>query len=592
MGWVPMTKFPRSQFFKFFVVGSAVLVGVGLPAHAAHALDVPNTTPTITAPVSETFDGGDVVISATSTAPTVQFRWNGTPIGGPVSVVDGSASTSFDTWGWSNGSLFVITAADCNDAGCGATTSVEFHSLNAAPVLTAPTNSETTSSLPTLTATRDGGGIAFGVDTEQVDLDTTPPFAFTFTTPLSGGQHIVWARGCDAAGTVCVGGEADAVIYVPALHPSITSATSRFSPNGDGRGDTATVNFSLPDAESVSWTVTNYLDTVVRGPTQLGAFAAGSHSLHWNGLNNADVRVPDGGYTLTLSTTATIDGAPYSGTVSKSITVDTVAPTLGLPTGRNVTFYPVHDGYRDAFASKVSDDSTGSLSLLILTTTGHAIRVLSRTNSGPGTFSLSWDGKNSGGHLVPAGTYHFRWDAQDRAGNRSQGSTYKLVVSLRHLVVKTATLTEHGSADVTVGASKSCASSSKSHSAFSPNGLLLMNNCSLSEFEAVIAVYGFHVPGAIVYSHIQLSSYGYTPAPPGALGSLIFNDSTQDVDVINPDIEPQTTSRQWLNLGGAAATHRVSSTHEVVVMLGLANSPHARYDIGEVRIVVTYKALS
>jgi hypothetical protein len=30
----------------------------------------------------------------------------------------------------------------------------------------------------------------------------------------------------------------------------------------------------------------------------------------------------------------------------------------------------------------------------------------------------------------------------------------------------------------------------------------------------------------------------------------------------------------------------------VLVSVGLANTPHARYDIGDVRIVVTYKALS
>jgi flagellar hook assembly protein FlgD len=575
--------------------GLAVTVGIfGLPTRAAFASDVPTTRPTITAPTGGNVVSGVVVLTATSTAPMVQFLVFDTPIGTPVAVIDGIATGSWTTWGLPNDNVFApsaLMAEDCNDAGCGPLGGgVDVIVSNPAPVLTAPIDGSTTGTLPELSATVPGGSVQFLVDQLPIGVDTTAPYDVTPPTPLSAGQHTVSARSCNVSGTRCDGPSASEQITV--AHPTITAVTpSPFSPNGDGRDDTTRVTFSLPDPESASWTITDSQDAVIQGPNPLGALSAGSHSFDWSGQDNSQTRVADGKYTVTLSTTTTVNGVQFTGSATTSVAVDTTSPTLGVPSGRNVVFYPVHDGYRDTFTSKVSINEAGSLSLTIATLTGHIVRVLHTTNAAPGAFSLSWDGKNAAGHLVPAGTYHFHWAAQDVAGNRTTGATYNVVVSLRYLVTKTATITEHGSADKAFTGTASCATASKSQSVFKPYGLVLINGCSMTHYQLVVALYAFTVPAAIVYSHIQLYTYGLAHAPPILMTSLILNYSTGGPQFINNDLKVSTKTRVWTNIGGISGSHHVSD-RTVVISVGLANTPHARYDIGNVRIVVTYKVLS
>src|SRR5262249_42620214 len=90
----------RASRSVFLIV--VVVAAIGIQARPAFAVDPPTTTPTITAPTDLSLIAGDIILTASSTAPTVQFLEYGIAIGPPVAVVGGVASTTFSTWGWPN----------------------------------------------------------------------------------------------------------------------------------------------------------------------------------------------------------------------------------------------------------------------------------------------------------------------------------------------------------------------------------------------------------------------------------------------------------------------------------------------------------
>jgi flagellar hook assembly protein FlgD len=521
----------------------------------------------------------------------VQFFAYGFPIGGPVDVVTGVASTLFSTWDWPNETI-ALRAEDCNDAGCGPLgPGVNANVDNVAPTITSPADGATTNATPTFAATSDAPAVGFQLDGVIVAIDASAPFEFTPPHPLAEGHHVLAVDGCGARS--CTGEYAAVSFNVVLLHPLISPvAPNPFSPNGDSRDDTATVAYSLPDTESVTWTITDGVGATVQGPNPLGSLAAGSHSFVWSGLDNTNTTVPDGIYTVVVSTAATVEGLDLTGSATTTVTVDTTPPTLGGPTGVNATFYPVHDGYRDTFTSKVSVNEPGRLWLAITTTTGSVIRVLTLTHGAPGTFALTWNGLNSSGHLVAAGTYHFYWVAQDLAGNRRRGNTYNVGVSLRHLVNRSTTVTKTANNYDFVEASQSCATASKASSAFRPYGLLFVNHCNPATSQVVIAGYTMAAPGAISYTNVTVETFGFTTSPPAGLAAVIWNFTHNTADFIRVT-GVFTNTRAWTSLGTVAASQHLSAGRLVQFAVALGNATAtARYDMYAVRLVITYKVLS
>jgi flagellar hook assembly protein FlgD len=577
---------------RVLVAGCVIAAVIGVHARSASALAPPSTIPTITSPTDGATIAGFVTLSAASTAPEVVFYLDGLPFTSAVPVINGTASMQWETWGVHGGQLF-LAAADCNDAGCG-TPSVSISAVNAdnPPKIVSPLNGTTTSTEPELSATVEGGSVEFTMDQVPLVVDTSPPFEYAVTSPLSVGVHIFAAYGCNTAGTVCSGPTSGSGFTVAVLHPEITSVSpAGFSPNGDGRSDSTRVSVSLPDPESITWTVKDAQGAIVQGPRDLGALSAGAHSFVWAGRDNVQQPVPDGRYTVLITTTGTVHGVALTGQVSTSVTVDTVRPSLGVPTGQNALFYPVHDGYHDTFTSKVSTDSGGTLLLVITTTAGHSVRVLKTSHSKGGSFSSVWNGLASSGHLVSAGTYHFRWDAIDAAGNLRSGHTYSLTVSLRYLRTESATLTDRAIDYDFVDGSASCAGGNTAQSAFRPNGLILVNACAGTGTQAAVAQYSYTVPAAISYSSIHVETYGLVDSPPAAVVSLIWNFARNDADTIT-GVTLSNTGGAWANLGSITATGHITSHRLVQIAIGLANFlPPTGYDMAAVRIVVTYKAL-
>ena len=217
---------------------------------------------------------------------------------------------------------------------------------------------------------------------------------------------------------------ASALAPKDATPPAIRSLNvgTAFSPNGDGVWDTAILRGRF--TESVAWklTVKNAASVVV-----LTASGSGStFDVTWNGLV-AGKAVPDGRYTVTV----TGDDAWHNGATSatKSVTVDTAPSQLSAVTPAATTvqwFAPNGDGYRDSVALAATQSEHGSFVVRARAADGTLVRNWVVADTG-GATSITWDGRDSAGRVVPDGTYTLRVTPVDPWGNAG-ASAYRTVV--------------------------------------------------------------------------------------------------------------------------------------------------------------------
>ena len=573
-----------------FAVGVTMLMVGAVPAGAA-----PVTTPVITAPTGGSTVAGDVPLSATSTAGLVQFYVDAAPIGPPATVVSGTATTDWLSWGAANGS-HALTAADCDGSGCNAALSptVSVTLNNAAPTVTAPTNGATTSTSLTLSATAPGGGLAFFVDSAPVGFDATSPYSFEVAGPLAEGGHSMSVSECNVGGTVCNGPTAGAAFTVKVLHPQITTVVPNpFSPNNDGRNDKLAYRVHLPDAESVSLSVQNGNGQLVWGPHAPGPQSAGDHIYHWDGRNNSNRITGDGVYTIVVATAASAGGATFHGTAQAPVHLDNHGPAFSGISGNGATFYPVHDGYQDVFQPHVHVAEGGGLWLRVENPAGSLVKLVAKPHGGAGTFVISWNGTNRANRLVPAGAYRFKFIAQDSAGNRSGSAAYVVHVSRAHLVNKAVTIVKNGDTG-NVGSSDWSCTQYNYNSNFA-HGVWLDNVCdqNYDGVQAIFADYGFSVPGAVRYNSIRVQSYG-TPIlhAPEPIAALIYNFATGDFDGVGGAYLAHNQSPVTSTYGTVAGAQHVSGSRVVVVSVGVPNTYYLEdYDIGAVAITVSYSVL-
>ena len=562
---------------------------------AAYDALAPESVPALTSPADGDTVSGAVPLSAASSAPKVRFLVDGTPLGAPVPTSDGKASTTWLSWGLKN-APHTVTAVDCSPSDvCSSQTSagVGVTVDNAAPALTSPKPSQTLSGSATFSATAPGGAVAFLVDGVSRGVDTSAPYTLTYpVSSLADGTHTVQVVSCSATGALCEGPASDLVSFKAlSLHPRFTAVSpSLFSPNADTRYDTTKATYYLPDTEVARIQIRNAAGSIVRGPLSLGTLAAGTHYFVWNGLLNGGTRAPSGTYRLELTTQRSTSSAVLSGFAAASVRVDMAAPTMSTVTGGGAWFYPYPDSYRDTFAPAFTLSEAATVTMTVRNSSGVAVRSFSLSRPA-GRTSITWNGRNNAGALVPAGTYYWTLTAQDPAGNRRATARYSVGVSLRHLVTRTATVTLRGSQFLNAGGSDdSCSRASTTSSDFEPYGVWLANVCdSAYGLQLAAARYRFTVPAAISYTSLRLDSYGNSLAP-SSLGAGFTRWDTGNYTFTR---EITTgTSNAWRTIGSVGPWGLVSSARQVETTVFVPNDYYRNdYDIGYVRLVVTYKVL-
>ncbi|HJW76695.1 MAG TPA: FlgD immunoglobulin-like domain containing protein [Thermoleophilia bacterium] len=201
-------------------------------------------------------------------------------------------------------------------------------------------------------------------------------------------------------------------IYAP------SSSRTALSPDGNGVGDTVTLQAVL--SEPADWTITarDASGNVVRELSGQGS----AIEAVWDGLDAGGTRVADGPYDAVMVGT-NAHGVTRSAAVR--VAVDTVRPTVG-DVGAARAVSPNGDGIADSAAIAFTVSEAGRVRVQLFNAGGALVRTLQSAlwvSSGPNT--VAWDGKvASPSGLVPAasGTYMVLVRATDAAGNVGNGS--------------------------------------------------------------------------------------------------------------------------------------------------------------------------
>ena len=579
---------------KAIVASAHGYSGLGLGAGQVDLRDAfdalrPGSVPTLTAPTAGATVEKVVSLTASSTAPKVRFLVDGQQLGALVPTSGGTASTPWSTWGLPQGSHSVAVAdcsvADlCAPAGSPVTVTLD----NDAPAITAPTSGETVSGRVTFAATAPGGAVGFFVDGTRVGLDTTAPYTLPFPmSSVADGNRTVTVTGCSSAG-VCDGPSASVDVVNASLHPVLTGVSpSVFSPNGDTRSDSTKVSWTLPDAETVQFLVRDGSGTVVRGPVHLGTQSAGSHAYTWNGTLNSGAKAGTGTYTVEIATSATVDGTPRSGSAWRTVRVDLTAPRISSISRSASTVYPVDDGYKDTVSARFTLDEKATVTLTVRNGSGSVVRRITAAKP-VGRSSIVWNGRTASGTKVAAGTYSWTLTAQDAAGNRRVSARSTFGVSLKKLVTRSTTLTKSGTSIQFAGTTGSTSCGGYAPGSRFTNGLWLVNDCSGDVI--TFAGYRFTAPSAIRYSAVRLQSYGNTrsAAELGGTFRVWENDGVRDTGEIRVGkTVAYRTIGSTLSASGLVNSKRSIDLYVYVP----ATYDQNDYDIGKVRLVVSYKVL-
>ncbi|MEA2519750.1 MAG: hypothetical protein QOF49_1830, partial [Chloroflexota bacterium] len=197
------------------------------------------------------------------------------------------------------------------------------------------------------------------------------------------------------------------------------AGSGRISPNGDGRADSLAISGGF--SETVSWTATikNASGAVLDSAAGSGS---STFSLVWDGLV-AGVAVPDGTYAWSVrGVDAWQNGAAAA---SGSIVVDATAPAISSisPDATTVgTFSPNADGVADTIGTAVTVGEPGTLYVRVADAIGTTVRTWTTTTVA-GVNTVVWDGKSNSGALAADGDYRINFVPSDAAGNTGTGKS-------------------------------------------------------------------------------------------------------------------------------------------------------------------------
>lgn len=400
--------------------------------------------PSITSPAAAAEVSGTVTVSATSGASNVRFSVDGTTVATKIATSAGTATGTLSTYGLSG--AVALRAQSCNAAACGTGSTIGVTVSNDPPVLTSPADGAAIETSMTLTATSDGDAVKFlGDGSLSLGIDKVAPFSLIIdTAALSDGAHTITAVQCSADGLTCDTAHPSNArsITVSRLRPTVRVSPNPFSPNADGRRDTATVTYTNDVAQIPTIRVQATNGTIVRRTTLVSSTAtsAGTHSWVWNGRNTAGNVVPDGTYTIMLTSTQV--GGVKKGAATTTVKIDKVKPVSSSVTPSSPSVYPVVDAFRDSVTlGAKTNEAVGSYAVYITNSTGTRIRTITGGAKPAGRVDVTWKGTTNSGKRAADGIYAFQVLLQDVAGNQTLSAKGRVTISWKSLKARTATKT-------------------------------------------------------------------------------------------------------------------------------------------------------
>jgi flagellar hook assembly protein FlgD len=242
-------------------------------------------------------------------------------------------------------------------------------------------------------ATGSGTAVA-GTFTGLAGGTPVPDGTYTWTlTAVDGWNNAMAPR----TGVVTV----DTVVpAIAAVTPAAGSPALTFSPNADGKSDTAAFGFSVSEAGAVDVTVRDGSAATVRHFS--AAANRGLGQTAWDGRNTAGQYVADGLYVVALTPrdAAGNVGAGVERTIGvyASLSKVAAAPALRYPQDRDRLSRSLALSFTLAHPATVSWKIADALGQEVL-------RPMPEGPLAAGSYSFTWAGLNAAGAMVPIGRY-------------------------------------------------------------------------------------------------------------------------------------------------------------------------------------------
>jgi len=399
------------------------------------------------------------------------------------------------------------------------------------------------------------GDVDFLVDDVATDTVALSGSSADFVIPadLAAGSHDIKAQyKGDSTYDVSESSTVSVVVGPRPVAVTITGVSGSHDASGATaqKGDLLSIAFavadngttgSLPVAGSVQIKVDGVVKATVTLPTTTtglatAAWALGAHSIvatYQPGVGVDHATGSSAGFPITIA-------------------VNVVEAVGWAPSP--ATFYPYKDGYKDTTKLRGVRNETASVTVRIYSPSGKLVRTLS-VASGIGTWSVTWNGRNTAGKQVAAGRYKVKQTVRDALGlSRTLPAVY-VNVSSKRLYSHTVTLR-------------------KSTSQLARNGGTWYG-------------WTFTLPSATVYKKLVFSVYGKTGAPAGLFGPHNFAGCGAGWDWYNC-MAPWATfpsSAAWKSVTGSVAQNRSGRTVRMYAVGG--HKTAVKY----ARVVVTYATL-
>jgi len=199
---------------------------------------------------------------------------------------------------------------------------------------------------------------------------------------------------------------------VPPVIASASLTSAVISPNGDGHLDATTATLKATGLVTWGYRVARFVSgpsTAVRSGSKPGRAPA----FTWDGTDADGQRVADGAYEITLW------AADVSGNRSLRrfrVVVDTRAPKIA---SKAAPGFVTPDGDRHADTLPLTWTASEPLTGAVGIRNAAGGTVHRWTFAGRASWTVTWDGTDGHGKVVPEGRYVFRVDGRDPAGNRT-----------------------------------------------------------------------------------------------------------------------------------------------------------------------------
>jgi hypothetical protein len=194
-----------------------------------------------------------------------------------------------------------------------------------------------------------------------------------------------------------------------------------FSPACNCQTATAPISFHLRHKEHIQvWMERDgkRAETLVAGKT----FPRGRVALQFDGISDAGLTLPDGGYQPVVR-------LPHrTFTLPNTITIDTKPPVVQVRHRIYTHISPDGDGHRDSFTIHYTVKNEPAHGILIVD--GHQVEF---THDKVRAGKLTWNGKLDD-HLARPGNHVLEISAQDAAGNRAKPFPFA-VVTIRYVAL-------------------------------------------------------------------------------------------------------------------------------------------------------------